>query len=65
MAGAGARPNSQQSKASGSIAGIKLRPNQGAHAKTRTPESFTTLLATQNGPINLQIPLNHGIERKL
>lgn len=65
MVGAGAKPNSQQPKASGSITGIELRPNQGPHAKTRTPESFTTLLAVQNGLINLQIPLNHGIDRKL
>ena len=65
MVRAGARPNSEQPKASGSIAGIELRPNQRSHAKARTPESFTALLAVQNGLINLQVPLNHGIDRKL
>ena len=65
MAGASTQPNGQQPKASGSIAGVELRPNQRAHAETRTAKSFTTLLATQNGPINRQIPLNHGIDRKL
>ena len=65
MVGAGAKPNSQQPKASGSITGIELRPNQGPHAKTRTPQSFITLLVVQNGLINLQISLNHGIDRKL
>ena len=65
MVGASTNSNGQQPKASGSIAGVELRPDQRAHAETRTAKSFTALLISENGLINRQISLDHGIDRKL